>query len=156
MGGIITCSILIILFFGIRRLVKKNVVTHLIANLFLVVVLGFSAYVFADFAFDEVEYWIYDKDEASRMDWCESLYVDRDYSGLMVQVSLYHLEGERFQKYCEIVAAYQTFQTLQVWQRAETEGVEGAAKMVEKYQVLHKRNIANSGYEENKRLMERW
>lgn len=156
MGGIITCIILIALFLGIRRLVKKNVVAHLIANVFLVVVLGFFTYVYAVYAFDMVEEWIYDRDEASRMDRCESLYVDRDYSGLMVQVSLYRLEGERFQKYCEIAEAYQTFQTLKVWQRAESQGVVGAAEMVEKYHALHKRNIANSGYEENKRLMERW
>ena len=156
MDGIITCVILIALFLGIRKVVKKNVVTHLIANAFLVVVLAFSTYAYAVCAFDMVEEWVYDRDEASRIDWCESLYVDRDYEGLMVQISLYHLEGENFQKYCEIADAYQTFQTLQVWQRAANEGVEGAADMVEKYQALHKSNILNSDFEENRRIMERW
>lgn len=114
--------------------IKKSLVIRLVIKtgisclLILLITALITFYIFLFTAYDKKD--PIDKTDKIRI--CEWDYYDRNFSNLYMILTLYDLYSDDFDKYWEVVEAYQTYTIALEWSHAAENGREGAdAKLSE-------------------------
>ena len=86
--------------------------------------------------------------------WCDRLYYNRDFSGLLGELRLYELQGETYDIYWEAVNAYQDYLKWHSWhQSLSSKSLKNAVSMEKEYRGRVIENAKSCRNEQNQKLL---